>query len=318
MALARMIESPNQPERLIGLTSADVLQEIALAGIVPTRHLGTGGNAEVYLAPVRLSQCAIKVSKNPGEDNQLKQELKALKACQSPYVLKVKGEFELEGRVAALVLEYSAFGSLFSCVATYPKNPPAPHDYLQLCAQFASALAYVHQIGYVHRDVKPENVLVSALYKNPLLRLSDFGLAVNESDALQCKVVVGTREYLGPEWFQAPLKPSGKKGDVYGAGFVLAILSTWRLPFQDGSLDDLLERKRQGFRFNLNSVRINQVENMIQTCVQVDPNKRPTMSDVVKCFGLFSNVAQNQCGGRVESPSQDIENKPQEALTARK
>jgi len=99
--------------------------------------------------------------------------------------------------------------------------------------QLALALARAHELGVVHRDVKPSNVfLIRRGPDNDFVKLLDFGLARAPDDVALTKsnLMFGTPEYMAPE--QASSGPVGAKADLYALGCVLFEMITGRLPFE--------------------------------------------------------------------------------------
>lgn len=116
------------------------------------------------------------------------------------------------------------------------KMGPCPLPWvLAVGRQLAAALAAAHTLGIVHRDMKPQNVLLLDLDTHVVAKLGDFGIARDLngstlSTLTQTGQVLGTPDYLAPE--QVMGEPGGKQSDVYALGIVLFELLTGHLPFQ--------------------------------------------------------------------------------------
>ncbi|HEV2461760.1 MAG TPA: serine/threonine-protein kinase [Ktedonobacterales bacterium] len=112
---------------------------------------------------------------------------------------------------------------------------PLPLDWVwRLGAQLCSALATAHAGGVVHRDVKPQNVMILDSKTELLAKLTDFGIARQVGSELTTLTatgqVIGTPDYLSPE--QVIGEPGGPSSDLYALGVVLYELATARLPFE--------------------------------------------------------------------------------------
>src|SRR5262249_37905327 len=125
-----------------------------------------------------------------------------------------------------IVFEYVDGGNLKRVI---DRAGPAPVDRaLELAIQVARGLAYAHEQGLVHRDVKPQNVLLNGSGR---AKVTDFGIArsLDVRGMTQTGTVLGTSEYISPE--QAQGRDVGELTDVYSLGVVLYELLTGELPF---------------------------------------------------------------------------------------
>src|SRR6266571_5205605 len=141
------------------------------------RLLGEGGFAEVYLGEhVHLgTRAAIKIlhTQLAADDiEQFRQEARTIAQLEHPHIVRVL-DFGVEEHVPFLVMSHAPDGSLRQ---RYPRGTRLPLEkILHYVKQVASALQYAHAEKLIHRDVKPENMLLG---RNDELLLSDFGLAV--------------------------------------------------------------------------------------------------------------------------------------------
>ncbi|HET8911582.1 MAG TPA: serine/threonine-protein kinase [Ktedonobacteraceae bacterium] len=171
--------------------------------------LGHGGFADVYLGEhIHLgTQAAIKIlhAQLIGEEiENFRAEGQTIAHLNHPHIVRVL-DFDIEQQTPFLVMEYAPNGNLRQ---RHPKGTRVPAEtILSYVKQMASALQYAHNKKLIHRDVKPENMLISA---NNTLVLSDFGIALlakstgNEvalDDETQ-RNVVGTMAYMPPEQIQ--------------------------------------------------------------------------------------------------------------------
>ncbi len=196
------------------------------------RLLGEGGFAEVYLGEhAHLgTQAAVKVlsaSLSPEEIDHFREEARIIARLKHPHIVRVL-DFGVEGDLPFLVMEYAPGGTLRQRHPAGSRLTPA--EALPYVQQMASALQYAHEQKLIHRDVKPENMLVSA--RGDIL-LSDFGIAlVAQSSRYQStQEVAGTLAYMAPEQIQGHPRPAS---DQYALGIVIYEWLAGERPFSGG------------------------------------------------------------------------------------
>ncbi|HEX6482500.1 MAG TPA: serine/threonine-protein kinase [Ktedonobacteraceae bacterium] len=201
-----------------------------------TRLLGQGGFAEVYLGEHILMQspAAIKIlyaSLIPTDMQTFLQEARTLVALDHPRIVRVK-DCGIERGIPFLVMDYAPNGTLRQ---RYPKNTRASlADVVNYVSQVAPALQYAHDRRLIHRDVKPENMLVG---RSGEVLLSDFGIAVISatSAARQTKTSAGTAIYMAPEQILGKPYPAS---DQYALGIVVYEWLCGDVPFH-GSFPEI-------------------------------------------------------------------------------
>ncbi|MBV9688706.1 MAG: serine/threonine protein kinase [Ktedonobacteraceae bacterium] len=201
------------------------------------RLLGRGGFAEVYLAEhLHLdTQAAIKVLHTAlVEDDEIasfRAEARIVAHLLHPHIVQVL-EFGVENSLPFLVMRYAPGGSLRRL---YPRGSRVPLATLTgYVKQAASALQYAHDQRLIHRDVKPENMLIGS---NQELLLSDFGMALVMQSSRQSdpQKIAGTATYMAPEQFQGNASAAS---DQYALGVVVYEWLCGRVPFK-GSFSEI-------------------------------------------------------------------------------
>ena len=200
------------------------------------RLLGRGGFAEVYLGEhVYLkTPAAIKLLHTTEADQKhlegFLREAQAIAKLVHPHIVRVL-EFGLDGETAFLVMDYASNGTLRQ---RYPrKTQLSLTTILPYVKQVSVALQYAHDAKIIHRDVKPENMLLG---RGDEVLLSDFGVALlaHSSSSLSLQEVAGTAAYMAPEQFQG--KPRFAS-DQYALGLVVYEWLTGDLPFHGSFIE---------------------------------------------------------------------------------
>jgi serine/threonine protein kinase len=197
------------------------------------RPLGSGGMGEVYLARDRVlgRDVALKVLRKQyaGDEEfaeRFKREAMSVASLSHPNIVQVYDRGETEEGASYIAMEYVPGGTLKERISM--EGPLEAADAAGLGAQVAEALGAANDRGMVHRDIKPQNVLLAA---RGGAKVADFGIARSGSSATISRTgsVMGTAGYMSPE--QALGKPATPKSDLYSLGVVLYEALTGELPY---------------------------------------------------------------------------------------
>jgi len=222
----------------------DLNPEARLGEIIDQRyrivaHLGTGGMASVYLAEhVHTSaKVAIKVlhpmlTNNAEISGRFRREALAARSIRHPNVVSVSDIGRLPDGCSYMVLEYIPGQDLFELL--HREKPVAQARALKIALQVASALVSAHAAGVVHRDLKPDNIMLIERDGDPdFVKVVDFGIAKVAAQGGPVLTVLGsvfgTPEYMAPE--QARGVAVDSRTDLYTLGTVLYEMLAGRTPF---------------------------------------------------------------------------------------
>jgi eukaryotic-like serine/threonine-protein kinase len=195
--------------------------------------VGTGGMSSVFRAHDRLldRKVALKIlhqqySSDDDYVERFRREARSVAALSHPNIVTVIDRGEHAGR-QFIVFEYVQGENLKRLIE---RRGPAPvATALELAMQIARGLSFAHQQGLVHRDVKPQNVLLNG---DGQAKVTDFGIARSldvQHGMTQTGTVLGTSDYIAPE--QAQGQRVDEHTDVYSLGVVLYELLTSEVPF---------------------------------------------------------------------------------------
>jgi serine/threonine-protein kinase len=208
------------------------------------RPLGHGGMATVYLAqdeelhrPIAIKLLAENLAGDAAFRKRFLRESRVAARLSHPNVVSVYDAGEAEDGRPFIVMEYVP-GTTFAELGQIP-----PGEAAELAIQACRGLAHAHAAGLVHRDVKPQNLL---LREDGTVKVADFGIArAAEATALtQVGTVLGTAAYLSPE--QALGEEVTTATDVYALGAVLYEPRAGRPPYEFDSLADLAAKQSAG------------------------------------------------------------------------
>jgi Tol biopolymer transport system component/predicted Ser/Thr protein kinase len=213
--------------------------------------LGRGGMGEVYLArdtklgrKVALKFLPSDFTKNPERLRRFEQEARAVSALNHPNILTIHEVGDVDGR-NFIATEYVDGQTLRQRLAG---GGLKVEEALETAIQIVSALAAAHQEGIVHRDVKPDNIM---LRRDGLVKLLDFGLAklserksIDPEDATLGLLKTGTGAVMGTVTHMSPEQARGlsvdARTDIWSLGVVLYEMLSGRPPFAGQTSSDLL------------------------------------------------------------------------------
>jgi serine/threonine protein kinase len=226
-----------------GYTAAVLATDTVLGGrYLLGPMLGRGGVADVYRAEDRETgkPVAIKVLRNATTTDlrRLEREARALELLDHPAIVRLRDEGEYDGS-PYLVLDLVEGEPLSHVIE---RNPLSDDEVARIGTSLAGALAHAHELGIVHRDVKPGNVLVD---QEDAVHLTDFGIArLVDTSAItsitETGFVIGTAAYLAPE--QVRGESAGPEADVYSLGLVLLEARTGERAFPGAPTESAMAR----------------------------------------------------------------------------
>lgn len=248
-------------------------------------HLGTGGMATVWLAEdiILNRKVAVKTFNiNSDDEEAIKRFNREANAVTSLYHKNIVSIYDVqnEGNFYYLILEYVEGQTLKDYMS---ENPNIPIEKaINIMTQIASGLSEAHKNGIIHRDIKPQNILMT---KDLTCKITDFGIsrAYGDTTLTQTNQMLGTVYYLSPE--QARGNVATAQSDIYSFGILMFELITGRIPFKGESpvaiaLKHLREPLPEISKYR-NDVP-QSVKNIIKKATMKNPNERYISSNELK------------------------------------
>lgn len=257
------------------------------------KQIGAGGSGTVYLVQCKGNKMAFKVIKltSDAKKENVKREIAIMKylssypKCQE-YIICYYKDYKNVGRFEdhiIIVMEY--FESINLLHAKI-------RDKIKVIKELTKCIKYLHQVGIVHRDIKPGNILISPDEK---VKLIDFGFAcatktLTGIDTCKAYAKIGTLSYMAPEiWLQTMKTKEVAKTDIYSLGVVFFFIIAGKKPFEsknEKELKRLVTTVAPPPPNSGNSV----LDVLISSMLHKDPSKRPSITDVDNILELVPDT----------------------------
>jgi serine/threonine-protein kinase len=239
MSQLRRIKSDNEGERSAAANRG-------VPGYQLVRKLGAGAMAVVYLARqvsldrmVAIKFIAKKHLSDPMFVERFYKEGRAAAKLNHPHIV---GAYDVgqAGEQHYFIMEYVDGDTVFDRMQAKKRLPE--HEALAIIRQVALALEHAHERGFVHRDIKPKNLMITA---TGVVKLADLGLARamgdQEAAAAETGKAFGTPYYISPEQIRG-LADIGPPADLYGLGATFYHMLTGKVPFEGKNPNEVMQR----------------------------------------------------------------------------
>ena len=288
-----------------------------------TRQVANGGMASVYEAiDTRLDRkVAVKImhphlAQDEAFVNRFIREAKAAAALSHPNIVAVQDQGWNQNGVPAVFIVMELIEGHTLREYLNERGRFEIKDAINYLTPILSALAAAHDLGIVHRDMKPENILIS---KEGRVKIADFGLArgelIGSTMTAESSVILGSVSYLSPEQVQRGVADS--RSDVYAVGIVAFEMLTGEKPFTG---DSPIQIAYMHVNQEIPSLRTKRkdvpeaLDELILQATNRDPDKRPrTAGDFLKALESIQNEIDpktNQMKLALDLPMEPIKEKP--------
>ena len=228
-----------------GIAAPKVSSTDMIPGFRLERKLGAGAMGVVWLARqlsldrlVAIKLLGAKFAKDKQFIDRFYKEGRAAARLNDPNIVAAYDVNQTAAGLCYFVMEYVDGETVYDRIKAKGRIPE--RDALQMVRQAASALRHAHETGFIHRDVKPKNLMIN---KAGVVKLADLGLARGEGDSAAADEekgkIFGTPYYISPEQIRA--KAVTPASDIYSLGATLYHMVTGRVPFEGSGPSEVMQ-----------------------------------------------------------------------------
>jgi serine/threonine-protein kinase len=276
--------------------SADIRAPMKIGRYEILDEIGQGAMGTVYRArdplierTVAIKTVSIEHLRQEGADAESRflREAQSAGRLSHPNIVTIYDVGEIDG-LAYIAMEYLSGATLRDLM----NRRPMPLDLtLETVTQMAEALAFAHEHGVIHRDVKPSNVVITG--KRGHIKLTDFGIAhLTNSEQTQDGQMLGSPRYMSPE--QAMGRQVDGRSDIFSLGVMLYEMITGQYAFDGDSLPTILYRVINEAPTPATSLRPHVpagLANLLTSMLSKDPQSRPDARAVVNALHALAPAA---------------------------
>ncbi|KAL0236951.1 hypothetical protein PCE1_000348 [Barthelona sp. PCE] len=236
-------------------------------------------NKQYIIKQINVSQLSSK------EKAEASNEIRVLSQMNHPYIVTYRESF-IHQKSLCIVMDFAENGDLYEAIKKRRGRHFSEGQIWKWFTQICLALKHVHDRKILHRDLKTQNIFIN---KDNTLSLGDFGIARVLKSTMECAVTaIGTPYYLSPEICED--KPYNMKSDIWSLGCILYEMVTHRHAFDAQNMRGLVLKILRGRYPRIPSHYSSELSQLIDTMLQKNPKRRPTINQLLKMPRLQQNV----------------------------
>jgi NIMA (never in mitosis gene a)-related kinase len=256
----------------------------SVKGYVKIKEIGSGSFGKVSLVKNKDEKLfcmkTVDTARMSGKERkQAQNEVKVLSHLKHPYIITYRESF-MDNFHLCIVMDYAEGGDLFKVIdrARRKCQPLGESKILRWTTQAVLALKYLHDKHVLHRDLKSQNIFLSASGR---IKLGDFGISkVLESTECFAKTSIGTPYYLAPEICSQ--KPYSWSADIWALGCILYEMCMLRVPFDAQNFKQLCDRITRTKAPNISGNFSASLKEMCSMMLDREARKRPSAADLLQ------------------------------------
>eukprot|EP00916_Digyalum_oweni_P026108 GHVL01042931.1.p1 GENE.GHVL01042931.1~~GHVL01042931.1.p1 ORF type:complete len:554 (+),score=136.04 GHVL01042931.1:285-1946(+) len=278
-------------------------------------NIGSGNFSQVQLAIERATgdRYAVKVMERAKSDKfrgstnsslDILSEIEMLKTLQHNNIVKLKQAYTTPTHIY-LVTELLEGGDLLQRILD--KGIFDEESTQRIFYDLCRGLQYLHDQGVVHRDMKPENILITDQSSSATVKISDFGLARYVPNERNCQTFCGTPHYFAPEMINTHQKKTagyGKEVDLWSLGVILYILLSGTPPFGDDMLAEQITRGDYNFDGPEWENASQEAIELVKGLMKVEASERLTIEETIQHSWLMT-ARLNDLAGSDQSEAKE-------------
>ena len=251
------------------------------------QEIGSGSFAKVSKGvfittgtEVAIKRIEIRLIKNRNYYEYIFRELDLMRRLQHPNIVYFY-ESIVDNKNVYMIFEYCSEGDLSNYLDKVPENRISETEAHYLVSQLINAMDYLHEHKIIHRDIKPQNILLHRKKELIVLKLADFGFAKELKDIDEImQSACGTPLYMAPEVLKGGSYTV--QADLWAIGLIIYEMVIGSHPFPSQNIFQLTSQISQDIKFSskMTSLLSSNCINLLKGLIQRDPDKRLTLHDL--------------------------------------